>query len=113
MLVDQLKGVNLKLRHKLKEMNATVEKTIAKVDNKKVLGKQRSNIDVGHQVRVRDREIKNAEQQIELYQREVESMRNKLESLQGVEKLLTAEEKMRESKEKCAVLEKEIYFIEK
>lgn len=46
---------------------------------------------MGHQVRVRDRELKNAEQQIELYQREVESQRAKLESLQGVEKLLTVE----------------------
>lgn len=112
-LVDRLKGINLRLRQKLKEMNLAVERAIEKVDTKKVLGKQRSQVDIGHQVRVRDRELKNAEQQIELYQREVESQRAKLESLQGVEKLLTAEAKLKESKEKIAVLDKEIYFIEK
>ena len=41
-LVDRLKGINLRLRQKLKEMNLAVERAIEKVDTKKVLGKNRS-----------------------------------------------------------------------
>lgn len=64
MRIEKLKSINLKLRTKLKELNSLLEKTLEKANTRKIYkinnqanGKQQ---DVGHQIKVKEKELKNA-----------------------------------------------------
>lgn len=74
MRIEKLKGINVKLRNKLKELNQLLEKTLEKANTRKIYknkdqaGKQQ---DIQHQIQVKQKELKNSQNQIELYKKEV------------------------------------------
>ena len=112
-LVDNLKHVNVKLRRKLKEMNLSTELAIQKMDDKQILGKPRQNVDAEHLLKVRTKEVQNAENQIEQYKKEIAKLEERLEGLQGVQRMLDAGAQLRDTKLRCTELEKEIFLLEK
>jgi len=63
--IDKLKGINLKLRNKIKELNIIVEKAIEKANAKRLATQKdknkNENVDVEYLLRVRDKEIANSE----------------------------------------------------
>ncbi len=61
MRIDKLKSINVKLRSKLKELNGLLEKTLEKANTRKIYkNKDQKQVDVGHQIQVKQKELKNA-----------------------------------------------------
>ena len=72
-----MKGINQKLRNKIKELNTIVEKAIEKANQKKlsmVKREQKDQVDVDYLLKVRDKEIENSEKQIKNNQIEIEKL---------------------------------------
>ena len=90
--IDKLKNINFKLRNKLKELNVLLEKTLEKANTRKLYkmnaGGNDKQADVGHQIKVKERELKNAQIQIDQYKKEIHSLSTKIDQLSGVDKLL-------------------------
>ena len=60
------------------------------MDDKQILGKPRQNVDAEHLLKVRNKEVQNAENQIEQYKKEISKLEERLEGLQGVQRMLDA-----------------------
>lgn len=60
------------------------------MDDKQILGKPRQNVDAEHLLKVRNKEVQNAENQIEQYKKEITKLEERLEGLQGVQRMLDA-----------------------
>ena len=61
--IDRLKGINQKLRNKIKELNDIVERAIEKANQKKLASNQKhlpQNQDIDYLLKVRDKEIENS-----------------------------------------------------
>ena len=59
--IEKLKSINVKLRNKLKELNQLLEKTLEKANTRKIYkNKDAKQQDVGHQVEVKKKELKNS-----------------------------------------------------
>jgi len=71
--IDKLKGVNARLRNRIKELNSKVEDAIEKASRKKVhnSSKDQKNKDPQHILNIRDKEIENAKRQIEMNDKEI------------------------------------------
>jgi hypothetical protein len=62
-----LKGINTKLRNKIKELNSVVEKAIERANLKKLAMSKKEhqqNMDIEYLLKIRDKEIANSEKQI-------------------------------------------------
>ena len=85
----------MKLRTKLKELNSLLEKTLEKANTRKIYKiNNQSNPkqnDVEHQIKVKEKELKNASTQIDQYKKEIAQLQIKIEQLSGVDKLLNLE----------------------
>jgi hypothetical protein len=93
--IDKLKQVNLKLRQRLKELNVQLEKTIEKANSRKVqkslqASSQAQTLETvtEHQIRVKEKELKNAQAQLDLYKRELHQLQSKVDDLSGVDRLM-------------------------
>ena len=60
--IEKLKNINVQLRQKLKQLNSLLEKTLEKANTRKIY-KQNGDKqkDVGHQIKVKEKELKNAQ----------------------------------------------------
>lgn len=112
-MVDKLKGINQKLRRRLKDLNLIVEKAIDRTDTKRILVKNRPRVNAEHTIQVREQEIINAQKQIVSYQKEMQQLQDKIESLQGVDNMLSTEHAVVESKEMTHKLTRKIKDLEK
>jgi predicted RNase H-like nuclease (RuvC/YqgF family) len=82
--IDRLKGINQKLRNKIKELNDIVERAIEKANQKKLATNskhQPQNQDIDYLLKVRDKEIENSEKQIRNNQVEIDKLQAKYEEL--------------------------------
>lgn len=80
-----MKAVNQKLRKKIQDLNATVEKAIEKANSKRLLVSKRENQeiqDVSYLIKIRDKEIENSEKLIKNNQNELDKLNAKYADLQ-------------------------------
>ena len=98
MQIDKLKGINQKLRNKIKELNTIVEKAIEKANQKKlsmVKREQKDQVDVDYLLKVRDKEIENSEKQIKNNQIEIEKLQQKYDELSASDNISKLEDQLR------------------
>lgn len=113
-VLDKLRSINYRLRKKLKELNAKVERAIDRTDTKRVLAaRNKKEIDLPHRIRVKDRELENSEQQLQAYKKEIEALRNKVDELNQVDKMLDMEQEVKDNRANCSDLKKQIKELEK
>jgi hypothetical protein len=81
--IDKLKGINVKLRTKLKELNSLLEKTLEKANTRKLYKMNQGNAnkqqDIGHSIKVKEKELKNAQTQIDQYKKEIAALQGKID----------------------------------
>jgi len=67
---------------KMKELNVVLENTLDKANNKKIakMNKETNAVktDVGHQIKVKEVEVKNTSNQIDKYNKDIADMKKKL-----------------------------------
>lgn len=94
-----MKGINQKLRNKIKELNTIVEKAIEKANQKKltmVKREQKDQVDVDYLLKVRDKEIENSEKQIKNNQIEIEKLQQKYDELSASDNISKLEDQLRQ-----------------
>lgn len=92
-----------------------MEKTIEKANLRKI-SKQRPVVGEAaaeHQIRVKEKELKNAKAQVEMYKRELAGLQAKVEDLSGVDRLLQLENRLREGLMEKAELERKVKELER
>ncbi len=60
-VIDKLRGLNSKLKRRLKTLNQVVEKAIDKTDTKRILLQSKKKVDPEKVSQIKDKEIENAE----------------------------------------------------
>jgi hypothetical protein len=109
-----LKKQNELFRQKLKELNEKVEKAIDRTYVKRMLAaKKKTNVDVAHKGRVKDKEIENAQKQIESYKNEIDSLNLRIDEMSQVDIMMEREEAVKENKATILELKKTIHELEK
>lgn len=122
--IDKLKQVNLKLRQRLKDLNVQLEKTIDKANSRKVqkslqaqsqmqAQKATQETVTDHQIKVKEKELRNAQNQVELYKRELQQLQLKVDDLSGVDRLLLLENRLRDGIQEKSDLEKKVKELER
>ena len=108
-VLAKLRSINFRLRKKLKYLNEKVEKAIDRTETKRILASRKKQpINVAHQMKVKEKEIENAEQQYGAYQREIKSLQAKIEEISQVGKMLEMEQETREHKQAISDLKKAV-----
>lgn len=109
-----LKKQNELFRQKLKELNDKVEKAIDRTYVKRMLAaKKKTNVDIAHKNRVKDREIENSQKQIESYKKEIDSLNLRVDELSQVDTMIDRESQVKENKQSILDLKKVIHELEK
>ena len=93
-MIDSLRGLNIRLKNRLKTLNGVVERAIDKTDTKRIMLSNKKAKDPTHVSRVKDRELENALQQKEFYEEEIARLTNRIDELTGVDKLLSMEDRL-------------------
>eukprot|EP00344_Euplotes_crassus_P010846 CAMPEP_0197005254 /NCGR_PEP_ID=MMETSP1380-20130617/28662_1 /TAXON_ID=5936 /ORGANISM="Euplotes crassus, Strain CT5" /LENGTH=418 /DNA_ID=CAMNT_0042424331 /DNA_START=109 /DNA_END=1366 /DNA_ORIENTATION=+ len=108
-VLGKLRAINFRLRKKLKYLNEKVEKAIDRTETKRILAaRKRAPKDTAHMIRVKDKEIDNAQNQIESYQVEIHKLQTKIDEISQVGKMIEIEQEVREHKSIVSELKKEI-----
>ena len=114
--IDKLKGINLKLRNKIKELNIIVEKAIEKANAKKLQtqkdSKKNETVDVDYLLRIRDKEIANSEKQIANNVKEIEKLQAKYNELAETENVQKLEDSLKQAEMKKKQLQRQIKDLE-
>ena len=96
--------MNHRLKWRLWELNSIVERAIDRTDTKRILNANKVKVDPQHKVRVRDREIENAEKQKEAYEKEIAWLEKQIEDMSGVDKLIEKEQMLRATQDESLQL---------
>ena len=114
--IDKLKGINLKLRNKIKELNIIVEKAIEKANAKKLQtqkdSKKNETVDIDYLLRIRDKEIANSEKQIANNVKEIEKLQAKYNELAETENVQKLEDSLKQAEMKKKQLQRQIKDLE-
>lgn len=110
----KLRALNLRLRKRLKDLNVKVEKAIDRTYTKRMLAaRQKKDFDIPHRIRVKEKELENADQQLQAYKREIESLKLRIDEISQVDKMLDMEQDLKDNKQACLDLKKQIKDLEK
>jgi predicted RNase H-like nuclease (RuvC/YqgF family) len=66
-----------------------------------------------HQIRVKEKELKNAQAQVELYKRELHGLQAKVDDLSGVDRLMQLESRLRDGIQEKSDLERKVKELER
>lgn len=95
-VLDKLRSINYRLRKKLKDLNAKVERAIDRTDTKRVLAaRNKKDLDIPHRIRVKDKELENTENQLASYKKEIEALRSRVDEMNQVDKMLDMEQELK------------------
>lgn len=75
--------------------------------------RRKKDFDIPHRIRVKEKEIENAENQLESYKKEIESLRMRVDEVSQVDKMLDMEQDLKDNKQVCLELKKQIKDLEK
>ncbi len=108
-VLAKLRSINFRLRKKLKYLNEKVEKAIDRTETKRILAaRKQPPKNTAHMIRVKDKEIENAENQMAAYQMEIHKLSAQIEEISQVGKMIEMEQEAREHKQAISDLRKEI-----
>mmetsp|Transcript_26240 Transcript_26240/g.26145 ORF Transcript_26240/g.26145 Transcript_26240/m.26145 type:complete len:244 (+) Transcript_26240:3-734(+) len=107
--LGKLRSINFRLRKKLKYLNEKVEKAIDRTETKRILAaRKKAPKNTAHMIRVKDKEIENAQKQTEAYQIEIQKLQHKIDEISQVGKMIEMEQEVRDHKAAINELKKEI-----
>lgn len=93
----------------MKDLNEKVERAIDKTQTKRILAaRNKTNVDVQHRARVKDKELENAQQQLDSYKAEIASLKAKIDEISQVGKMIDTEQEIRENNQVISDLKKMI-----